>query len=277
MNGAFWLLPAATVLAGLATLVAIRMKVRAAMRIAVAVMAAAFALSATLFFLGVYATINWAAVYPAWLFFGQAGLLVLVGTLAGRLDPLVDRNSPRSLVATIVTMHTLLVHPLVASATGREFDGLEWFGLAPDPTAMAALGLLAFSRSRWRFLLALAPILWLTVSFLTLWTLELDGQAAVLAAGSVLGVVALFLPASARGAVVSGGAARPGAGAPPGGCPDAPVRAPAEAGGTDDAGAERSGQKRYQTALISPRSRKALWPATVAKPPACSDQRSLRS
>ena len=157
MNGAFWLLPAATVLAGLATLLAIRMKVRAAMRIAAAVMAAAFALSATLFFLGVYATVNWAAVYPAWLFFGQAGLLVLVGTLAGRLDPLVDRNSPRSLVATIVTMHTLLVNPLVASATSREFDGLEWFGLAPDPTAMAALGLLAFSRSRWRFVLALVP------------------------------------------------------------------------------------------------------------------------
>ncbi|MBB4002734.1 DUF6064 family protein [Aurantimonas endophytica] len=210
MNGAFWLLPAATVLAGLATLVAIRMKVWAAMRIAAAVMAAAFALSATLFFLGVYATINWAAVYPAWLFFGQAGLLVLLGTLAGRLEPLVDRNSPRALVATIVTMHTLLVHPLVASATGRAFDGLEWFGLAPDPTAMATLGLLAFTRSRWRFLLALAPVLWLTVSFLTLWTLELDGQAAVLAAGSVLGVVALFLPASAKSGRVSP-AAQPGA------------------------------------------------------------------
>ncbi|UIJ71384.1 DUF6064 family protein [Aurantimonas sp. HBX-1] len=216
MNGAFWLLPAATVLSGLATLVAIRMKLRAAMRIAAAVMAAAFTLSATLFFLGVYATINWAAVYPAWLFYGQAALLVLVGTLAGRLDPLVDRNSPRSLVATIVTMHTLLIHPLVASATGREFDGLEWFGLAPDPTAMAALGLLAFSRSRWRFLLALAPILWLTVSFLTLWTLELDGQAVVLAAGTVLGIVALSMPASSRAGRSSGptDAERPVAAAP---------------------------------------------------------------
>jgi hypothetical protein len=195
MNEPLWLLPAVTVLAGLATLAALLASLPIAMRAAAAVLAAAFALTGAAFFLGVYATINWAAVYPAWLFFGQAGLLVAVGTLAGRLDPIADRASPRALLGTIVTLYALAIHPLTGFAAGRTWPGLEWFGPAPDPTALAALGFLSFSLSRWRFVLALAPFLWLVVSILTLWTLGLTIEAVLLAAGSALGMVALFLPA----------------------------------------------------------------------------------
>ena len=172
------------------------------------VLAAAFALAGAEFFLGVYATINWAAIYPAWLFFGQAGLLFVAGTLAGRLDPVTDKASPRAILATTVTLYALLIHPLTGFVGGRDLQALEWFGLAPDPTALAALGLLAFSLSRWRLVLAIAPILWLAISILTLWTLERDIELVLLAAGALLGVAALFTPGAARTIPASGAAKR---------------------------------------------------------------------
>ena len=208
MNPPLGLLPAVTVLAGLVALATILAGLPVALRIAAAVLAASFALAGAEFFLGVYATINWAAVYPAWLFFGQAGLLVVVGTLAGRLDPVIDKASPRAILATIVALYALLIHPLTGFVGGGALEGLEWFGLAPDPTALAALGFLAFSASRWRFVLAVAPVLWLAVSIMTLWTLELDIEAVLLAAGSLLGVAALFTPASARPVQASRAAGR---------------------------------------------------------------------
>ena len=208
MNPPLGLLPAVTVLSGLVALAMIPALLTVAMRIAAAVLAASFALAGAEFFLGPYATINWAAVYPAWLFFGQAGLLVVVGTLAGRLDPVTDKTSPRAILATTVTLYALLIHPLTGFVGGRDLQALEWFGLAPDPTALAALGFLAFSLSRWRLVLAVAPILWLAISTLTLWTLELDIEAVLLAAGSLLGVAALFMPASARPVQASGAAGR---------------------------------------------------------------------
>lgn len=212
MNAPLGLLPAVTVLSGIVAIAAILTQLPVAMRLAAAVLAGAFALAGASFFLGVYATINWAAVYPAWLFFGQAGLLVVVGTLAGRLDPATDGASPRAILATIVVLYALLIHPLTGFVGGGALEGLEWFGLAPDPTALAALGILAFSVSRWRFVLAVAPVLWLAVSILTLWTLDLDIAAVLLAAGAVLGVAALFMPESARRTKTSGAAGRGGPG-----------------------------------------------------------------
>ena len=91
----------------------------------------------------------------------------------------------------------MVVHPLAGWLFGRAADGLEWFALAPDPTALVAIGLLAVTVPQRRLALPLAalPLLWLAVSALTLWLLETPGEARLLAAVTLIGLVVLLLPA----------------------------------------------------------------------------------
>ncbi len=81
---------------------------------------------------------------------------------------------------------------------GRVWFGLELFGSAPDPTAVATLGLMAIVRPRFAWILVILPTLWCLTSAATLavlgdplWPLPL------------LAVLTLALVA-AKGAVVSG-------------------------------------------------------------------------
>ena len=58
-----------------------------------------------------------------------------------------------------MVIFALALHPLIAPLTGRAWTQAEIFGVAPDPTAVATLGvLLAASRPHWH-LLAI-PLLW---------------------------------------------------------------------------------------------------------------------
>jgi hypothetical protein len=64
-----------------------------------------------------------------------------------------------------------LAYPLLAPLLGRPWTQAEVFGLAPDPTVAATLGvLLAAERPHW--LLIVAPLLWCAVSGATLWTMD---------------------------------------------------------------------------------------------------------
>jgi hypothetical protein len=66
----------------------------------------------------------------------------------------------------------LLLHPLAAPLFGRPLAQAEVAAIAPDPTAIATLGLalLLPSQALGRAVLVL-PALWLGISALTLWTL----------------------------------------------------------------------------------------------------------
>ena len=62
------------------------------------------------------------------------------------------------------------VMPLIAPLAGRSWVQAEVFGVAPDPTAIATLGvLLAAERPLWG-LLAI-PLLWCALSGATLWAM----------------------------------------------------------------------------------------------------------
>lgn len=123
-----------------------------------------------------YAPINWGADAFA-LGFGLQGLALVwqgwtardlrVGSdLAGRV------GQAMLLVATL--------YPLLALAWGRPLAQSEWFGLMPDPTALATLGMLLCLRrgdapgrpSINRIWLMLIPLLWCAVTGATLWTLN---------------------------------------------------------------------------------------------------------
>lgn len=121
-----------------------------------------------------YATINWAAPCFAVAFGIQAVLLVGLCILSRDAHPpstgVVARNLGWLLAASGV-----LLYPLGVLLAGRPWTQAEVFGITPEPTALASLGLLLASRhppSRaLRCLLAVIPTLSLLVGAATLWSM----------------------------------------------------------------------------------------------------------
>ncbi|MCQ0990275.1 DUF6064 family protein [Jiella marina] len=158
-------------------------------------LALAFATSGWTFFFGVYQTINWTAVYPGWAFAAQAVLCALAAFLiapAGAVQ--MGQTAAGAAIAAFVVLYGLFGHPLAGYVLGDEIAALEWFGLAPDPTALVALGLFGFWPSRWRFLLAVVPVLWLAASAVTLIGLGADLKAGLLIAIGLLGLAGVLWP-----------------------------------------------------------------------------------
>ena len=117
-----------------------------------------------------YDTINWAASYFAVGFAIEALLLVWAGLIRDRLRfrPGQDLVGKAGLC---IFLFALAVHPLIGPLTGRPWLQIELFGVAPDPTAIATLGVLvAASRPHWELLVI--PLIWCAISGATLWTMQ---------------------------------------------------------------------------------------------------------
>ena len=74
-------------------------------------------------------------------------------------------------IGLALLFYALAIHPLIAPLTGRPITQAEIFGLAPDPTAIATLGILLAANRPLLHLFAI-PVLWCLVTGLTLWTME---------------------------------------------------------------------------------------------------------
>jgi hypothetical protein len=136
-----------------------------------AVLAAAW-LSASLGFLWThYATINWAAAWFVPLFIAEALLLLWLGSVRGRLT-FVARRGLAGAIGIALYVYALALHPLIALLAGRALRGVEIVGIAPDPTAIATLGLLLLTPRRAATVpLMLPPIVWCLASGITLRTM----------------------------------------------------------------------------------------------------------
>ena len=116
-----------------------------------------------------FGTVNWLAPTLAWGFYAEAALLAGLG-LSGRI---VFPRRGRSAWPGVGLLAAALVWPVLAPLDGRPWREAEVIAIAPDPTAIATLGLLALAeRSRWTVLLCTGPVLWLAVSVLTLFTMD---------------------------------------------------------------------------------------------------------
>lgn len=183
-NAALWPLPAVTLIIGVTILVlTLRPRPWAGRAIALA-MAAAWAWVGWSFIDGRYAAINWAATYLAPAFYAEAVFLAWLGTLRGQLrfggSPGLPRRVGLGLVAYAVALH-----PLTALAAGRPLAGAEIVGIAPDPTAIATLGLMALlPRDSFAAPLMLIPAGWCLASWATLATM--GAWQAWIALGAVL-------------------------------------------------------------------------------------------
>lgn len=118
-----------------------------------------------------YASINLAAGYFALAFVVQALLLLWLGARRGRLTPTAaTRLQQRAGLGLL--LFALLVFPLIGPLLGRSWTQAEVFGMAPDPTALATLGVLLFAGVRPVWGLFPIPVVWCLLSGATLWAME---------------------------------------------------------------------------------------------------------
>jgi hypothetical protein len=135
-----------------------------------------------------YATIQWAAKWFAVGFVIEAALLIWIGVIQNRFrsnSPL----RPAQICGAALFAFALLIEPLTGLLAGRPWLTMEVFGIAPDPTAVATLGIALFAGERVRAPLLIVPLLWCAISGATLWTLHAP-DALVL---PIAGIVAIAL------------------------------------------------------------------------------------
>lgn len=197
-NEALWpLTPALPVLGLLAILAALRGG-GAGRRLAFAAVAAGWAASGLLFVGGRYAEINWAVERVWWIFVAQAMLLLAAGAVLDRLRPAVEAG-PRGAIGLALAVGAVAGYPLLAPLDGRGLAQVEIAGIAPDPTALLTLGLLALARpGLLPAFLCLVPAAWCAASAATLLTMG-AWQGWVLAGTALAGLIVRLSPGRAAG------------------------------------------------------------------------------
>jgi hypothetical protein len=183
-NAAWWPLPVLMPGLGLAMLA---LALRGHARPVLLALAAIWAFVGCSFVWSRYATINWAAVYLVPPFALQALLLALAAI--GPRSPTFGREGVARWIGASLAAYAILAHPLLTPLLGRTRPSAEIFGLAPDPTAIATLGLLQLARGRLVPWLMPIPALWCLLSAATLWTMGAPG-AWIPAAAAVVAVIA---------------------------------------------------------------------------------------
>jgi hypothetical protein len=140
-------------------------------RFVAAILAGCWIWVAWAFHLHRYATINWAATYFAAAFAMEALLLIWTGVIRDKLEfnaelPVMQR------IGLGIYLFALLVQPLIGPLVGREWMQVEIFGVAPDPTVIATLGILLLAANRVFWELLAIPLLWCALSGVLQWTME---------------------------------------------------------------------------------------------------------
>lgn len=161
-------LVAVAVGAGLLLLAALRPV--AAARIVPAALAIAWLWVGWAFHWQRYATINWGATAFAIAFWFEAGLQA-ASAAAGPSNVASRTGALRALGWTLAACGVLL-YPLAGTAAGRPLVQAEVFGMMPEPTALATVGLLLAARPRHTLWLLAVPVSSLLVGAATLWLLS---------------------------------------------------------------------------------------------------------
>ncbi|SFU57422.1 hypothetical protein SAMN04487955_10478 [Halomonas korlensis] len=174
-NEALWPLPLLALLLGTALLLALVFPRPGRVCATLGLLAIAWLFVAWAFLWQRYAPINWGIRYVVPLFALQALLLLALGLWRGGLE-LPARWQPPRVLGLALVAYAVFLHPLTALLYGRGLAGAEVVGLAPDPLAIATLGVAATvqpARRGWT-LLAI-PALWCLASAYTLHLLNAPG------------------------------------------------------------------------------------------------------
>lgn len=167
-------------------------------RAAWAVMAAGWLWSGLVFLGDRYAAINWAAGWAAPVFAAQAALLIWFGAIRRTLGPLKPAGL-RGVAGVALGVSAAGPYPLLAPLDGRPLAEAELVGVAPDPTALLTLGMLALApRGATAALLVAISALWCAASAATLLTMG-AWQGWVVLAAALCGLGARLLSDGADG------------------------------------------------------------------------------
>ncbi|HVE89430.1 MAG TPA: DUF6064 family protein [Burkholderiaceae bacterium] len=169
-NAEIWPLQIIALSAGVTILVLARSRPAWGGRMIAALLAVCWLWVAWAFHWQRYATINWAANYFAAGFAMEALILIWIGVVRDRLQ-FDFTGSAMARIGAAMFAFALIIQPSIGLLFGREWRQIEVFGIAPDATVIATLGLLlAASRVRW---IALPiPLLWCLLSGTTLWSMN---------------------------------------------------------------------------------------------------------
>jgi hypothetical protein len=182
-----WPLHILALIFGIAIIVLIKRQPHWHGKVVSAILAACWLWVAWAYHLQHYATINWAAQYYAVGFMTQAALLIWVGIIRGALtfttqSPVIRR------VGFGIYLFALFMQPLLAPLMGRKWLQVEVFAVAPDPTALATLGVLLLAADKTHWWLLTVPIIWCVLSVATLWTMK-SPEALIMALVTLIVVV----------------------------------------------------------------------------------------
>ena len=199
-NAELWPAPVLTVSLGLALWLALWQGRAWAPRAACVLLGAAWLWVAWAFHWQRFASINWAATWYAAAFVLQGALLWAVAAIGSGDRWAATRGHTRTVGLALLLM-ALVVPPALGVLLGRPWPQAEVFGLAPDPTVLATLGLLLLLQARRGpgLLIALlwpVPLLWCAVTGTTLATMQAP-DAPLLPAAALLGAAAAWRGARA--------------------------------------------------------------------------------
>jgi len=167
-NAELWPAPLLTFVAGLLVIL-LAARPMASARGPVLIMAILWVFVGWTFLWNRYANINWAIAYVAPAFAVESLLLIIAG-----LSPRIafDQRGFAGWIGYFLLAFALVGLPVLAQLQGRSWAGSEIVGMAPDPTAIATLGLLCLLRGRFLWFLHPIPILWCILSGVTLHTMQ---------------------------------------------------------------------------------------------------------
>ncbi|MEM9027127.1 MAG: DUF6064 family protein [Pseudomonadota bacterium] len=194
-NQAFWPLQIAALVAACLILVRLSRRDTGPLVVTPLCLAVAFVWIAWAFFIQSYATLNWAAPFFAGAFVLQAVIFATMALPRYRLH-LAQPRSRRAVAGFAVFALALVIYPLLPLAADRPWLQAEYVGFGPDPTAIAALGILAASQGRLRWFAMVIPVLWCLISGGIQATLG-SHFAWLAVAGATVAIVAALTPAKA--------------------------------------------------------------------------------
>ena len=169
-NERVWPMQLLTMALGIGILGALRRPSATQGRIIAGILATLWIWVAYAFLLQRYATINWAIKYVVPLFVLEALLLVWWGVIEGKMSFSIERGA-RGTIGALLLIVGFVLYPGLATIFGRSWTQAEVFGITPDPTVLATIGLVLMTNRRYGWRLLPVPLLWCGITGATLWAM----------------------------------------------------------------------------------------------------------
>jgi hypothetical protein len=190
-NEALWPTQFVAIALGVAIAVMLVRPVRGSGRLIPVILGAQWIWIAWAFFWESYASVNWASRYVA-PFFVLEGLLLIAAGAAGQGLSFARPRGAVALAGLALFAVALVLYPLIPLLMQRPWQAAEIFGIAPDPTVIATLAVLALAGGALRFLLMIIPAAWCVITGATLWTMS-AGDFFVAPAAALTAIVVTIL------------------------------------------------------------------------------------